>query len=394
MSNSAAALAYESGRGIHVLLLARSREDASNEGQILGEDGFVVETCGSGAEALSRLQDRPFDVVVDLAAPSGESFELYAGQRSDPAIAGIPRVVAVESNGARARSSADVRLVRPFTAADLRVAIERALLERERRALKQRLEETERLALLGTVAARVGHELNNPLAFALGNVELAEEALESALGELERVENGDGSALLRRRLDSLVACLRDGQLGLVRMQRLVSELALFSRRSDGERHALDIRAVVETSLAMAKRQIDERATVTCQYGEPAFVMGDEPRLGQLFLNLLVNAAQAIRPGDAPENHISVRTYLEGREVVVEVEDSGQGMSKAQLLRIFEPFYTTKPAGTGTGLGLPICRDIVEEHEGRLDVQSEPGRGSCFSVRLPTLPPRPSEVQRV
>jgi len=148
MSTSATALAYETGRGIHVLLLARSREDASNEGRILRDDGFVVETCGSGAEALSHLQDRPFDVVVDLAAPSGDSFELYAAQRSDPAIAGIPRVVAVDSNGARARSSADVRLVRPFTAADLRVAIERALLERERRALKLRLEETERLALL------------------------------------------------------------------------------------------------------------------------------------------------------------------------------------------------------------------------------------------------------
>src|SRR5258706_12155606 len=146
MSTSAAALAYGSRRGWHILLLERSREGASGESDVLRDDGFVVETCRSGAEAIASLHDRPFDVVVDLAAPSGESFELHAAQRSDPAIAAIPRVVVVDSNGIRGRPSADVRLVRPFTAADLRIAIQRALLERERRALKLRLEETERLA--------------------------------------------------------------------------------------------------------------------------------------------------------------------------------------------------------------------------------------------------------
>ena len=119
----------------------------------------------------------------------------------------------------------------------------------------------------------------------------------------------------------------------------------------------------------------------------AELVGDEPRLGQLFLNLLVNAAQAIPPGNAASNGIHVVTYREGTMVVVEIEDTGGGMSKTQLSRIFEPFFTTKAEG-GTGLGLPICRTIVDEHGGELDVQSELGRGSRFTVRLRGAPDRP------
>jgi two-component system NtrC family sensor kinase len=351
------------------------------ERQVLLDDGFVVEACGTGAQAVAYLQDRSFDVIVDLAAPSGESFELFAAQRSDPAIADIPRVVAVDSGGMRGRGQSDVRLVRPFTSGDLRLAIERAMLERESRALRAELAESERLALLGRVAAGVGHELNNPLAFVLGNVELAEGALHGALHDL----GGAAFSGASKRLDVLGACLRDARLGLSRMQRVVSELSLFSRRSSGQRCAVDVRTVLEASLSMARRQIDDRAVVTCRYGEPAFVLGDEARLGQLFLNLLVNAAQAIPPGNPSSHRIGIRTFQDGASVIIEVEDTGCGMSSAQVARIFEPFFTTKAPEKGTGLGLSICREIVKEHEGRLDVHSELGQGSRFTVRLPTLP---------
>jgi CheY-like chemotaxis protein len=114
------------------------------------------------------------------------------------------------------------------------------------------------------------------------------------------------------------------------------------------------------------------------------VLGNESKLGQVLLNLLINAAQAIPEGDATQHAITVVTRVEGPQVVIEVRDTGKGMSAEVLARIFEPFFTTKPPGEGTGLGLPISRDIVRDMGGELRVQSEPGRGSCFQVVLPLL----------
>jgi CheY-like chemotaxis protein len=106
------------------------------------------------------------------------------------------------------------------------------------------------------------------------------------------------------------------------------------------------------------------------------------RLVQVFLNLLLNASQAIDEGDAAHHVIRVRTWAEGGEVCASVSDTGTGIAPEHLRRLFEPFFTTKPMGVGTGLGLAICRSIVEGHKGRIEVESEPGRGSCFTVRLP------------
>ena len=131
---------------------------------------------------------------------------------------------------------------------------------------------------------------------------------------------------------------------------------------------------------MARGEFADRAVVTCEYDTVSGVMGDGPRLGQLFVNLLVNAAQSIPPGQASSNRIHVALYEDDGFVVVEIEDTGGGMSKTQLSRIFEPFFTTK-AERGTGLGLAICRDIVEAHGGELEAESELGRGSRFRVRI-------------
>jgi CheY-like chemotaxis protein len=113
--------------------------------------------------------------------------------------------------------------------------------------------------------------------------------------------------------------------------------------------------------------------------------GSEYRLGQLFVNLLLNAAQAIHEGSAQANEIRVSAHADDRGIVVEVQDSGEGMAQETRARLFEPFFTTKPGGVGTGLGLSICQSVVIEHGGTIEVQSEPGRGSLFRVILPVVP---------
>jgi len=356
----------------------------------LREDGYTVDECETTAEALACLGEHPVDVVVvNIPALGGDCVALREAQRADPSLAGIPLVAVVDPKSSKARGHADAWLIRPFSAGELLVAIDRALLQRERRALRDRFADTERLALLGTIAASIGHDLNNPLSFSMGNLDLAEEALAGLKAALEELTGGPAGlggdvsrARLANKLESLTSCFRDSRVGLERVHRMVGDLASLSRKASARHRVLDITSVVRASLSMAKGPIDDRAVLTCEYGETSEVTGDELRLGQLFVNLLVNAAQSIPAGDASSNRIHVATHQDGDAVIVDIEDTGGGMSKTQLSRIFEPFFTTKTE-EGTGLGLPICRDIVAEHGGRLDVESEVGRGSRFTVRLPS-----------
>ncbi len=386
MRSANTALAWETASRQRVLLVDCDRDGAPLVSCVLASDGYTVDPCGTAAEAFASLNERPADVIVlDTrgARDSTRQVGSFAARlRADPVLGRIP-IVAIYDQG-KTRPGADISLIRPFSSGELLVAIERALLRAERRALAERFEQTERLAMLGTIAASIGHELNNPLAFAMGNMDLAEDALDAVRAAASVAGQGapdDAQERLRQGLRALGTCLQEGRSGLRCVRAMVADLAGLTRRRSAARHLVDVRHVLESSLRIAKGQICDHAIVTCDYGETSGVMGDEPRLGQLFLNLLVNAAQAIPPGHASSNSIHVVTHQEGSTVVVDIEDTGAGMTKTQLSRIFEPFFTTKAEG-GTGLGLPICRSIVDDHGGKLEVHSELGHGSRFSVRLP------------
>jgi signal transduction histidine kinase len=393
-STNAAALSCPTTQHRRAVLIERGRDGSSAAARALHDDGYDVALCEHSEDALARLREQHADVIVINVSSGGtEAFDLRRAQAEDPSLADIPIVLSADGRQLKGRGVADVYVERPFGTGELLVAVERALLKRERRALAERLEKTERLAMLGTVAASVGHELNNPLTFAMGNYDLAESAIR---GFLQGVREPSGvpsrggdvaGASLQVRLEAVLACFHDGKVGLDRVRRMVDKLADLARGSAGAHRLLSMREVLEASLAMARGELNDRAIVSFRYAPIDPVLGDEPRLGQLFVNLLVNAAQSIPQGHASSNHIRVALYQEGAVVVVEVEDTGGGMSRTQLARIFEPFFTTK-AEHGTGLGLPICREIVEEHGGRLDVESTPGEGSRFTVRLPSATPEP------
>lgn len=375
--------------GCRVLLAEDDDDIAESVSGVLTDAGYTVETCRNGQEALARLREDPADLVVlDLMMPVMDGWEFRAIQRADRSIADIPVVVISADGSAKAAAvHAESYVKKPFAAADLVAAVERVLLQRDRRHLAARLEETERLTLLGTIAAGVGHEINNPLSFAMGNLDLSDVIvgeIRSDLNEL-RDEGGANPAIvsaLSDKLDKLAALLQDSRTGADRVRLIVRNLQSLSRRSDDRRSRVDLRKVLDSSIAMVWNQIKSRATLERNYEESVHVAADEARLGQIFLNLLVNASQAIQRPDPTTNVIRIAIRKEAGYGVVDVEDTGVGMSRSMRSRIFEPFFTTKGQGEGTGLGLSICQDIVKDHGGTITVDSELGRGSVFTVFLP------------
>jgi signal transduction histidine kinase/CheY-like chemotaxis protein len=221
----------------------------------------------------------------------------------------------------------------------------------------------DRLASLGALAAGVAHEINNPLSYVLLILELLVRDL-GAEGEV-------GARLVEARS------------GLERVKLIVQDLKSFSRIDAERRERVDVRRVLDSTIEIAQNEIRHRALLIRDFGEVPPVMADPSRLGQVFLNLLVNAVQAMSEGDVSRNEIRVTADVDrdGR-VVVAIADSGSGIPPEILGRIFDPFFTTKPPGVGTGLGLSICKGIITAIGGEIAVTSKVSEGTTFRVALP------------
>ena len=267
-------------------------------------------------------------------------------------------------------------------------AIERELrdaaLRLEGGKLQEQLLISDRMASVGTLAAGVAHEINNPLAALMVNLDFATQDL--AKFSLDVAAAGPGLIALDvcARLKELEAPLCDAREAADRVRLIVRDLKIFSRSDDETTGPVDIRRVLESSLRMAWNEIRHRARLVKDFTAVADVEGNEARLGQVFLNLVVNAAQAIPDGHFNENeiHVSTRPAADGR-VVVEIRDTGEGIPESDLARIYEPFFTTKPVGVGTGLGLAICHRIVTSLGGVIQVESQLGKGTLVRVTLPS-----------
>ncbi len=238
----------------------------------------------------------------------------------------------------------------------------------DRKRLEAQLLLADRMASVGTLAAGVAHEINNPLSYILANVDYALEEL-----------NRSGAP------PDVVAALGEVRQGGARVREIVRDLKTFSRPQGGDRAAVDVREVLRSAVSVASNEIRHRARLELDLGETPRVLGSERRLGQVFLNLLVNASQAIAEGHADANVIRAATRTgTGGAAEIEISDTGCGIDPAILDRIFDPFFTTKPVGIGTGLGLAICHGIVTGLGGEIHVRSAPGRGTTVVVTLPAV----------
>jgi signal transduction histidine kinase len=370
-------------RSRRILLVDDDAEIRDSLSSLLIDEGYEVSTSDDGRGALDLLRVRPADLIIlDLRMPVMDGWQFRNIQRADPVLAEIP-VIAVSADGSAQAAAihADHYLRKPFKADELLLAVERILLGRDRQLLSQKLRDAERIALLGTIAAGVGHEINNPLTYVLGNLE----ALRSTVTTLAD-ERAEGRAAVVAEAEAL---LGDVRAGAERIREVVGSLRWLSRPRVENHHPVDLIHVLETSIAIAMTEIRHRARLERHLEHVPSVFGDEARLGQVFVNLLVNAAQAIAPGAAEANRVVVSTKLQGEFVAIAVSDTGSGIPAELQAKIFDPFFTTKDASTGTGLGLAITQNIVEEHGGRIKVESTPGAGSTFRVLLPLT--RPDEL---
>jgi PAS domain S-box-containing protein len=238
------------------------------------------------------------------------------------------------------------------------------------KAAEAQLISSDRMATMGTLAAGVAHEINNPLTTVIANLDLMAR-------HLEQVQASQATP------SELADEINDARTAAERVRRIVRDLKLFSRADEDKREALDVEQIMDSTLRMAENEIRHRARLVKEYGRVPRVFANESRLGQVFLNLVVNAAQAIPEGNVEGNVIRITTCLGSDEKVhVKVADTGPGIPPEIRRRLFTPFFTTKPIGTGTGLGLSISQRIVTALGGAISFESEVGKGTEFRVVLP------------
>lgn len=260
----------------------------------------------------------------------------------------------------------------------------------------------EKLASLGQMAAGVAHEINNPVGYVYSNLttlaeyvqvfkELVAECdrlaellkdepalrpeLRESLARINRIRERENLGFILSDIDSL---LSDSLGGAERVRDIVLNLRNFARTDESELKDWDINQGIEDTLKIVWNELKYKAKVIKKLSPLPLVRCYPGQLNQVFLNLLLNAVQAIRE----RGEITLETHTENDQIVVRVSDTGEGIPAERIERIFDPFFSTKPKGKGTGLGLSISFTIVEKHNGKIEVESEPGRGSTFTVRLP------------
>ncbi|MFY0527700.1 two-component regulator propeller domain-containing protein [Archangium gephyra] len=264
-------------------------------------------------------------------------------------------------------------------------------LDENLRALRQaqsQLVQAGKMVAVGTLAAGVGHEINNPLAYIVSNLDHV--SAETAALKREVPVSAPG----RKRLEDMERALSEARHGADRVRRIVQDLKTFSRGDEDLRGPVDLHAVLDSAAKLASNELTPRARLVKEYGESGWVDGNESRLAQVFLNLIINSAQALPEGQAASHEVRLVTRLEGEWVVAEVRDSGCGIPPDVIGRIFDPFFTTKPVGVGTGLGLALCHRFITAMGGEIAVESEPGKGTGVRVTLRAAAAPVSEIQGV
>ncbi len=393
-----------------------------------GHETILAENGKQAWEAYQR--EGPNMVISDWMMPEMDGLELCRRIRSFKRLAYTYMILLTSKDGtddlvAVFEAGADDYMIKPFKPDELRSRIKsgeritqlesrhhtlQAKLVVKNKKLDEALQhlkttqaqavQAEKMASIGQLAAGVAHEINNPIGFIGSNLEALTDYFKDYETLLERYRNlgqmiSDNGKQAQEELEAIreleleleidylkkdiPELLEDCIDGTKRVGRIVADLKNFAHPGNDRQMLIDINQGLESTLNVVANELKYKASVHKEFQEIPPVEGFPQKLNQVFMNILVNAAQAIEE----KGQISIRTSAEGGQVHVAISDTGSGIAPEHLTKIFDPFFTTKDVGKGTGLGMNIAYNIVKEHGGGIQVESELGKGTCFTVSLPT-----------
>jgi two-component system NtrC family sensor kinase len=371
-------------------------------GKSLEREGYEIELASNGHEALQKIREfQPHTIISDINMPEMDGITLLreVAQSDDP-----PPVVLVTAHGSETlaiqalRAGAYDYISKPFDIEELRLvvrnALERQRLKEENRRYYVELEATlrelkqtqaeriqaEKSASLGRLVAGFAHEANSPLGALSSAIQTFERAFGRIQNLLQAEQNRDSARReeIQRLWVALSESFRVAHDACHRLDSMVKTMRHFANLDHSPLRRVDIRECIESTLALLKHQFKEEIHVYKEYGEIPEIDCFPSDLNQVFMNLFLNGIEAI----LSQGEIRIQGWHESGMVFVRILDTGRGIPPENIERIFDPGFTTKGRGVGTGMGLPICQRIVEKHGGKIHVESEPGKGTVFTLQLP------------
>jgi two-component system NtrC family sensor kinase len=391
---------------------------------------YECHQASSALDAIKRLKEETFAVVITdtmLRGPSGIELMRYVVRHyEDTSVIVLSDVSTPQRVLDSFREGTFDYLIKPCEPEVLRMTVTRAIecrnLRTEARRYKKDLEarnqelevgkaelqrlqsqivHSEKMASLGQLAAGVAHELNNPVGFVYGNLDILESRIKDIFklltfydyaeltpdkaSAIDQLKEDMNYSALSEDINSMIAdCLE----GAIRIRDIVQNLRTFSRLDQAEYKRTDLHEGIDSTLRLLSKYFSsENIKLIRDFGDVPEIEGFAGQLNQVWMNLLVNAAQAVEKGGG---EVRIKTSFDGDSVVVSISDTGRGIEPEYMSRIFDPFFTTKPVGEGAGLGLAISFGIIERHKGKIGVVSEPGKGSTFAVTIPVNGMEPAE----
>ncbi len=352
---------------------------------------------GDGLSLLKKLREAQIDTPVVMMTGQGDE-ELAVEMLHAGANDYLPKGKLKPET--LARSLHNVTSLFKAEAERKAMAEQQRLLIQELQEARDQLLQNEKMAAIGQLAAGVAHEINNPIGYINSNLGTLQRYTDGLIQLVEcyqqlenKLENSQPELIqpcrsLKEEIDieyikeDLPALVRESQEGAERVRKIVQDLKEFSHVDEAEWQCADLHHGLDSTLNIVHNELKYKAEIHKEYGDLPQVECLASQLNQVFMNLLVNAAHAIEK----QGTITLRTGCNQNEVWVEISDTGKGIPEKNLKRIFEPFYTTKPVGIGTGLGLSLSYSIIKKHHGRIDVVSEVDKGTHFTIRLPIQHP--------
>jgi signal transduction histidine kinase len=365
----------------------------------LEPSGYHVLEAGSGQEALVQAENQPDLILLDIMMPGMDGMETCQKLKANKATSEIPVIFLSaltdpeSRTGALAIGGVDF-IIKPFDEEELiaRVKIHLTLryqkiqLKKYAAELEQMVEDrtrqlvhADRLATLGTFSAGMAHEINNPNTFIAGNVQVLQLFWKTAKPILKNHAHEDKTGRLKKLVDEIHHVFDDMLEGSRRISTIVNSLKTYARQGSMMKENIKLAAIIDDALKLLQHRLKKGISINKTVPEDFFVFCDFQSLSQVFVNLLNNSIDAL---DEKPGMIEIIARQYNKQIIIQINDTGSGISDRFADKIFDPFFTTKGKARGTGLGLSIVKGIIEKHEGTIALRKTQNTGASFVISLP------------